>query len=93
MLKITCPFCGPRNESEFIHGGAAKTRRPDNPALINDADWVDHLTVTANPMGMVREKWWHVRGCGQWLVISRDTLTHDITDEGHDIADEGQHDG
>jgi len=28
----------------------------------------------------VREKWWHGRGCGQWLELSRDTVTHDILD-------------
>lgn len=85
MLKITCPFCGPRNESEFAYGGPAKSRRPDDPSEISDTDWVDYLTVAVNPMGPVREKWWHVRGCGKWLSIVRDTVSHNIIDgDGHD---------
>ena len=84
MLRITCPFCGPRNESEFVHGGAAKSRRPEDPADVSDAAWVDYLTVPVNPMGPVRELWWHVRGCGRWITLSRDTVTHDILDEESD---------
>ena len=84
MLKITCPFCGPRNESEFVHGGPEKPRRPEDPAALGDADWIDHLTVPDNPMGPLREKWWHLRGCGQWVTITRDTVSHDILDgDGH----------
>ena len=85
MLKIVCPFCGPRNESEFAYGGPAKSRRPDDLTETSDTDWVDYLIVPVNPMGPVREKWWHERGCGQWVTIVRDTTTHDIIDEGsHD---------
>ena len=47
---------------------------------MTDVDWVEYLTVVPNPMGPVREKWWHGRGCGQWLELSRDTVTHDILD-------------
>jgi heterotetrameric sarcosine oxidase delta subunit len=85
MLQITCPFCGPRNESEFVHGGPAKPRRPENVAGIGDAHWVDYLTVPVNPQGPLREKWWHLRGCGRWVTLTRDTVTHDIIEEGeHD---------
>ena len=78
MLKITCPFCGPRNESEFIHGGPAKPRRPDNANALSDEAWVDYLTVPHNPIGETRERWWHVRGCGQWVTVARHTVTHEI---------------
>lgn len=78
MLTIHCPFCGPRNETEFSYGGPAAARRPDNPQDISDEAWVEILTVVPNPMGPVREKWWHGRGCGQWMVLSRDTVTHEI---------------
>lgn len=80
MLKITCPFCGPRNESEFVLGGPSKGRRPDDPGRTNDREWVEYLTVPPNPIGPVKESWWHVHGCGGWLTISRDTLTHRILD-------------
>lgn len=80
MLLIACPHCGPRNESEFLHGGPARAARPEDPGAMSDAQWVDYLTVPDNPMGPVREKWWHVRGCGAWLTLRRDTLTHAILD-------------
>ena len=81
MLKINCPFCGPRNESEFTYGGPAKTKRPKNPAAMDDPDWVDYLTIPENPMGLVKEKWWHALGCGVWVTITRNTVTHDIQED------------
>ena len=80
MLLISCPHCGPRNESEFQHGGPARMRRPETTHAMDDAQWVDYLTVPNNPMGPVDEKWWHVRGCGAWLTLRRDTVTHQILD-------------
>ncbi len=80
MLKIPCPFCGPRNETEFVHGGPLKERRPENTAEIDDGAWVEYLTVPHNPLGPVRERWWHVRGCGLWFTLTRDTRSHDLVD-------------
>ncbi|MCY4168191.1 MAG: sarcosine oxidase subunit delta [Rhodobacter sp.] len=77
MLPIPCPFCGPRNEAEFSFGGPVKPDRPD-PQTTSDEDWVEYLTVAPNPIGPVEERWWHVRGCGKWFAIWRDTRTHDI---------------
>ena len=79
MLTITCPFCGPRSENEFIHGGPNKNRRPEDPSVYTDREWIEYLTVPANPVGPVSEKWWHVRGCGEWVIIERNTLTHEIS--------------
>ncbi len=81
MLRLTCPFCGARNESEFVYGGPAKSRRPDDPSELSEAEWVNYLTSPANPLGPVEEKWWHTRGCGQWLTITRDTVTHEIAEK------------
>lgn len=81
MLKIPCPFCGERNESEFVHGGALKPRRPDNAGEIAERDWIDYLTVPPNPIGPLRERWWHLRGCGSWFTLTRDTLSHDLLDD------------
>lgn len=78
MLEITCPFCGPRNESEFINGGPSKNKWTDKPDEITDSDWIDYLIVAPNPMGSVTEEWWHVMGCEQWFSIRRDTVTHEI---------------
>lgn len=82
MLVIQCPHCGDRNESEFSYGGPVGLDRPD-PAKVSDPEWVDYLTVTPNPLGPVPERWWHARGCGEWLTIWRDTRTHDIVGGPH----------
>jgi len=78
MLTITCPFCGARDESEFINGGPARHKRAENPGELTDSDWIDYLIVAPNPMGPVTEEWWHVRGCSQWFSITRDTVTHEV---------------
>ena len=79
MMNIPCPFCGKRDEAEFSFGGPVKAHRPD-PNATSDADWVEYLTVVPNPLGPVQERWWHVRGCGSWFSIWRDTRTHDIVE-------------
>ena len=78
MLVIHCPFCGPRNESEFMHGGQVKPTRPEIANDMSESEWLDYLTIPVNPVGEVEEKWWHVRGCGQWLNLTRHTVTHEI---------------
>ena len=86
MLEITCPFCGPRNESEFVNGGPARKKRTERPDELTDSDWIDYLIVAPNPLGPVTEEWWHVMGCAQWFSIRRDTVTHEIlfgTGESH----------
>lgn len=77
MLLIPCPFCGERSESEFVFGGPKRAARAERLAGSDEA-WIDHLTVVPNPRGAVREKWWHRQGCGSWVVIERNTLTHRI---------------
>ena len=79
MMQIPCPFCGPRNEIEFSFGGPVKPPRPD-PAAVSDEEWAAWLTQVPNPLGPVEEQWWHVRGCGTWLTIWRDTRTHEIVE-------------
>ena len=83
MINIPCPFCGLRNESEFSFGGPVKPDRPDTNS-VTDEQWVEYLTTVPNPLGAVQERWWHVRGCGTWLTIWRDTRTHDIVEGPND---------
>lgn len=85
MMQIPCPFCGPRNESEFFYGGPVKPSRPD-PAAVNDEDWTAWLTQVPNPLGPVQEHWWHARGCGTWLTIWRDTRTHEVMEAPDDAG-------
>ena len=77
MLLINCPWCGPRDETEFSYGGDATVVRP----AMDEADpkvWLDYVFMRDNPRGAHREYWHHASGCRQWLVVERDTLTHEI---------------
>jgi len=78
MLRITCPFCGTRDEEEFSYGGPWRKARPAEPAALSDAQWADYLFVQANPRGPSLEKWRHTHGCRQWFVVERHTVTHAV---------------
>jgi heterotetrameric sarcosine oxidase delta subunit len=78
VLLIPCPWCGPRNEDEFVCGGEAERRRPTDPDVVDDSGWADYLYHYDNRKGPVRERWWHSAGCNRWFEIERDTATHAI---------------
>ncbi len=77
MLKISCPHCGPRNETEFACGGQSHIVRP-GPEVADDV-WADYLFARINPRGRTFERWRHAYGCGTWFNVVRDTLSHEIT--------------
>lgn len=77
MLRLHCPFCGERPETEFQCAGEA-ARRPEDPGMLDEAAWSRHLYERANPAGWNVELWWHAAGCRQWLRVERHTVTHDI---------------
>jgi heterotetrameric sarcosine oxidase delta subunit len=76
MLRISCPWCGPRDEGEFAFGGEAHLERPSLEAT--DAEWTAYLFLRTNPLGVHAERWRHARGCGQWFNVRRHTMTHEI---------------
>jgi len=76
-MRITCPFCGPRDHAEFCHGGDAGARRPAHDDDDNEA-WVQYVYFRDNPRGLIKEYWQHVEGCRCWLMVERNTLTHEI---------------
>ena len=76
MLRIPCPFCGERDETEFRPGGEILEPRPQLDA--GDDAWSDYLFFRDNPRGLVHERWFHSYGCGQWFNVVRDTVTHRI---------------
>jgi len=75
-MRIPCPFCGSRDAQEFSYLGDAKQRRPapDAPQAM-----FDYVYLRDNPAGLHREYWHHVFGCRSWLIVSRDTVTHQIS--------------
>jgi len=77
MIRINCPVCGLRDETEFSYGGDASVTRPsvDDTQLLS---WLDYVFTRDNPRGDHLEYWHHVQGCRQWLVVERNTLSHQI---------------
>lgn len=41
--------------------------------------WIDYVYLRDNPRGAYEEYWHHTSGCRRWLVVSRDTATHEIS--------------
>lgn len=78
MLQITCPYCGTRDETEFVFGGEAHITRPPAPEKVSDGEWADYLFNRTNPKGIHYERWQHRFGCRQWFNMARDTVTHEI---------------
>lgn len=85
-MRITCPLCGDRDRREFYYYGSEDyLTQPD----IGDFDAIDaQLHLRDNPAGALRDLWYHEAGCGSWLRISRNTVTHAISDVAL-LADDG----
>lgn len=78
-MLIHHPLLGPRDASEFtVKGEASLLDRPD-PAAPHAGDAFQiYLHLRENPAGLVRELWFHDEGDRSWLVVTRNTLTHEI---------------
>lgn len=75
MQLFNCPFCGPRDQSEFTYLREVATV----PALhASVSDWQRFVYERDNPCGAHTEWWHHNHGCRQVLVIERDTKTHEV---------------
>ena len=80
-MIINHPLLGPRDSSEFVYLGDAN--------LINRPNWqedgaleqfVDYGYLRDNIAGVHRELWFHEYGDRSWLVVTRDTVSHEITE-------------
>ena len=80
MLLIECPWCGPRDESEFTYGGEAHIVRPEDPDATSDEEWAAYLFYRKNPRGGHLEQWCHSSGCRRWFNVRRDTMTYEIAE-------------
>lgn len=76
-MRLTCPNCGERDRREFTYQGDALAL--DRPAVDAGARaWDDYLHNRENPAGETRDLWFHEAGCGAWLVVERNTVTHAV---------------
>ncbi|MDH4107517.1 MAG: sarcosine oxidase subunit delta [Gammaproteobacteria bacterium] len=83
MIRLRCPHCGLRDHSEFTFLGDATVSRPGTEAagdLARGGAWSDYLYLRRNPRGVQEEFWHHGRGCRAWLVVTRNTETHEVLD-------------
>jgi methylglutamate dehydrogenase subunit B len=76
-MRIPCPYCGERSNDEFVTIGDADAMMT-RPATADLAAFNDYLHVRKNPAGPYNELWYHHAGCRQWLIVSRDTRTHQV---------------
>jgi len=76
MITIPCPYCGPRNTSEFRYVGEQGSR-PD-PNRTTPAEWRSYLYTQSNEAGWVAETWWHGSGCRRYLIVERHTVTNEV---------------
>ncbi|MFN3823393.1 MAG: sarcosine oxidase subunit delta [Pseudorhodobacter sp.] len=76
-MLIPHPILGPRDAQEFTClGDAALLNRPDG--MIDPGAFNDYVYLRDNPAGVHRELWFHEQGDRSWLVVTRNTLTHEI---------------
>ena len=77
-MRIPCPFCGLRDAQEFSYLGDATLKRPDATARDPARAFHNYVHLRDNPAGVHDEFWQHVSGCRSWLIVTRDTRTHEI---------------
>ncbi|ESY15318.1 sarcosine oxidase subunit delta [Mesorhizobium sp. LNJC394B00] len=78
-MLIPHPLLGPRAAQEFTYLGDARLiDRPDPFAPGAEAAFCDYVFLRDNPAGVHRELWFHEKGDRSWLVVTRDTVTHEI---------------
>jgi len=78
-MRIKCPFCGPRDVSEFAYFGDT-ARRPDPADPQAPARFYEAVYLRDNLAGSHDEFWYHTSGCRGWLRVRRNTRTHQILD-------------
>jgi methylglutamate dehydrogenase subunit B len=79
-MRIPCPLCGAREHGEFTYlGDATMMARPDPNATDAARQFHEYMHLRSNPAGIHKELWYHDAGCRSWLVVTRDTINHQIS--------------
>jgi methylglutamate dehydrogenase subunit B len=77
-MRISCPYCGPRELGEFTYIGDAAPKRPSIDAPEAQDLFYDYVYTRDNIAGEMSEYWYHGGGCRSWLKVRRNTVTHEI---------------
>lgn len=75
MILLQCPYCGPRNASEFRYVGEVSERPDPNETGVDE--WRAYLYARNNPAGWTTETWYHSAGCRKHFVAERHTVTNE----------------
>ena len=79
-MIINHPLLGPRDAQEFTYlGDASLIDRPDWQADDAAEQFYNYQYLRNNPAGEHRELWFHEGGDRSWLVVTRNTITHEIS--------------
>lgn len=78
-MIINHPLLGPRDAAEFyVMGDASLLNRPDWQSGNAAHDFYVYQYLRDNPAGEHRELWFHEQGDRSWLIVTRNTLTHEV---------------
>ena len=78
-MIIEHPLLGPRDSQEFVYlGDASLLDRPNWQAGNAEDIFFNYQYIRDNPAGTHRELWYHEMGDRSWLIVTRDTLSHEI---------------
>ena len=79
-MIINHPHLGPRDAAEFVYkGDASLLNRPDWQSENAASEFHDYMHLRDNIAGEIKELWFHEQGDRSWLVVTRNTRTHEIT--------------
>lgn len=79
-MIINHPLLGPRDAAEFVYkGDASLLDRPDWQSENAAGEFHEYLYLRDNIAGEMRELWFHEQGDRSWLVVTRNTRTHEIS--------------
>jgi heterotetrameric sarcosine oxidase delta subunit len=78
-MLIPHPLLGLRDAQEFVYlGDVSLLQRPDGLAPDADKAFYEYVYLRDNPAGVHRELWFHEHGDRSWIVVTRNTITHEI---------------
>jgi len=90
-MIIEHPLLGSRDAAEFTYLGDAKLiDRPNWQSETAAEDFYNYGYLRDNPAGWHKELWFHEAGDRSWLVVTRNTVTHEISsvELAHNVARE-----
>ena len=78
-MIINHPLLGPRDSSEFVYkGDASLLDRPEWNTQKSERNFYEYGYLRNNPAGTHRELWYHEQGDRSWLIVTRNTISHEI---------------